>query len=178
MAVPGAEEKVCQCGNRGCLDTVAGGSALSQAGRELAANGRSPALAAVLASTGAIRPVDITRSADEGDPAAQALLNRVATVVGDSLATLVNAYNPDLVVVGGGMARAGEHVLSAIRRQTYRHALPAATENLRIELSVVDEEIAGLVGAVQFGLDRIFSAAYLPTLLENAAAAENVVPGT
>ncbi|MGK5683860.1 ROK family transcriptional regulator [Actinoplanes sp. URMC 104] len=167
VAVPGAEEEVCRCGNRGCLDAVAGGAALSRAGRELAANGQSTALAAVLASTGTIRPVDISRAADDGDPGARALLNRVATVIGDGLATLVNAYNPDLVVVGGGMARAGVHVLSALRRQTYRHALPAATENLRIELSVVDEEVAGVVGAVQFGLDQIFSAAYLPTLIRS-----------
>lgn len=165
MAVPQAGEVICRCGNVGCLDAVAGGVALARDGRLFAETGRSPALAAVLRQTGVVRPIDITRAASDGDAAARALLNRAATTIGGSLAALVNAYNPDLVVVGGGVARAGEYVLGAIRAGIRRHALPAATQDLRVELSVVDEEIAGVTGAVQFALDRVFSAEHLSTLL-------------
>jgi predicted NBD/HSP70 family sugar kinase len=123
-------------------------------------------LAAVLADGGAIRPIDITRAAEHGDRAARELLNRAATVLGRGLATLVNAYNPDLVVIGGGIARAGVSMLDGIRESIHRHALPAATRDLRVELSVEDEEIAGVIGAAQFALDQLFSPDHLPTLLD------------
>jgi predicted NBD/HSP70 family sugar kinase len=134
----------------------------------LAETGESPALAAVLADTGEIQPVDITRAAEQGDRAAGALLDRAGVLLGEGIAALVNAYNPDLVVIGGGVARAGGRVLDAVRDSVHRHALPAATRRLRIELSVADEEIAGVTGAVQFALDQVFSAAHLPTLLNGA----------
>ena len=152
-----AGHAACRCGKRGCLDAVAGRAALVRDGRLLAEIGQSRALASVLATTGTIRPVDVTQAADNGDPAAQALLHRSAQLLGSSLATLVNVFNPDLVVLGGGMARASTHLIDAIREAIHRRALPAATQHLRIETSAVDMEIAGMIGAVQFAVDEIFS---------------------
>jgi predicted NBD/HSP70 family sugar kinase len=157
VPVPEAGDAMCRCGKRGCLDAVAGRAALVRDGRLLADIGQSRALASVLATTGTIRPVDVTQAADHGDPAAQALLHRSAQLLGSSLATLVNVFNPDLVIVGGGMARASAHLIDAIREAIYRRALPAATQGLRIETSAVDMEIAGMIGAVQFAVDEIFS---------------------
>jgi predicted NBD/HSP70 family sugar kinase len=168
--VPNAEGVICPCGNLGCLDAVVGGEALARDGRSLAETGRSAALTAVLADTGMRQPIDVTRAAEQGDPAARALLRRAATIIGTALAASVNAYNPDLVIIGGGMSRAGSNVLGAIREAIHRHALSAATQDLRIELSAVDEEIAGVIGAVQFALDQLFSADHLPTLLDDAPA--------
>ncbi|MCF6509463.1 ROK family transcriptional regulator [Blastococcus sp. MG754426] len=165
VTVPEGGEVVCRCGSVGCLEAVVGGAALSRDARLLAETGQSPALAAILAETRALRPLDITRAAEQGDPAARALLHRAATVIGGVLATLVNAYNPELVVVGGGIARARAHVLAAMREAIYRHALPAATRDLQVDLSAVDEEIAGVTGAVQFALDQVFSREHLPALL-------------
>jgi predicted NBD/HSP70 family sugar kinase len=169
VTVSGAGEVTCGCGNVGCLEAVVGGVALSRDGRLLAETGKSPALAAVLADNGEIQPIDITRVAEHGDRAAQALLDRAGLLLGEGIAALVNAYNPDLVVIGGGIARAGARVLIAVRESVRRHALPAAVRRLRIELSVADEEVAGVTGAVQFALDQVFSAAHLPTLLDGAA---------
>jgi predicted NBD/HSP70 family sugar kinase len=168
VTVSGAGDVSCGCGNAGCLEAVVGGAALSRDGRMLAETGRSPALAAVLADRGEIQPVDITRVAEQGDPAAGALLDRAGVLLGDGIAALVNAYNPDLVVIGGGIARAGERLLDAVRESVRRHALPAAVRRLRIELSVADEEIAGVTGAAQFALDQVFSADHLPALLNGA----------
>ncbi|MGY1849291.1 ROK family transcriptional regulator [Blastococcus sp. SYSU DS1021] len=172
VPVPEAGEALCRCGNVGCLEAVVGGAALSRDARLLAETGQSPALAAILTETRVLRPLDITRAAEQGDPAARALLNRAATVIGRVLATLVSAYNPELVVVGGGIARARAHVLAAIREAIYRHALPAATRDLRVDLSAVDEEIAGVTGAVQFALDQVFSREHLPALLAARAGTD------
>lgn len=165
-AVPGAQGVVCRCGNVGCLDAVAGGVALVRDGRMLAEAGQSPFLAAVLARTGTIRPLDVTEAADRNDPAARALLSRSAGALGASLAGLVNAFNPDLVIVGGGIARARAHVLAAVREGIYRNAYPAATRDLRIEPAAVPQEIAGITGAVHLAVDGVLSADNLPTLLQ------------
>ena len=135
-------------------------------GRLLAETRRSPALAAVLAATGTIRPIDITIAADKEDAAAQALLQRNARLLGNGLATLVSLFNPDLVILGGGMARARAHLIAAIREAIYRRALPAATQDLKIEPSAVDMEIAGVAGAVQFAVDQAFAPDHLSLWLD------------
>jgi predicted NBD/HSP70 family sugar kinase len=150
---------------------VAGRSALIRDARLLAETGQSPALAEVLAGTGTIRPVDVTVAADKGDPAARALLQRSARLLGNSLATLVSVFNPDLVVLGGGMARARAHLIAAMREAIYRRALPSATQDLRIEPSAVDMEIAGVIGAVQFAVDRIFAPDHLARWLDHRSPA-------
>jgi predicted NBD/HSP70 family sugar kinase len=166
VPVPEAADIICRCGNVGCLDAVAGRTALVRDGRLLAETGQSPALAAVLAASGAIRPIDVTIAADNGDAAAKALLQRSALLLGNGLATLVSVFNPDLVVLGGGMARARAHLIDTIREAIHRRALPAATQDLRIEPSAVDMEVAGLIGAVQFAVDEIFAADHLPLWLD------------
>ena len=171
IPVPEGADAVCRCGNVGCLDAVAGRAALVRDGRLLAETGQSPALAAILADTGTIRPVDITISADRGDPAAKALLQRSARLLGNSLATLVSVFNPDLVILGGGMARASAHLIAAIREAIYRRALPSATQDLKIEPSAVDMEIAGVIGAVQFAVDRVFAPEHLPLWLDQRSPA-------
>ena len=171
VQVPEAAETVCRCGNVGCLDAVAGRTALVRDGRLLAETGQIPALAEVLARTGTIRPIDITVAADKGDAAARALLHRSAQLLGNGLAALVSVFNPDLVVLGGGMARAREHLIAAIREAIYRRALPAATQDLRIEPSAVDMEVAGLIGAVQFAIDEIFAPDHLPQWLDQRSPA-------
>ncbi len=171
VPVPEAADTVCRCGNVGCLDAVAGRAALVRDGRLLAETGQSPALAAILAANGIIRPVDVTVAADKGDPAAKALLHRSARVLGNSLATLVSVFNPDLVILGGGMARARAHLIAAIREAIYSRALPAATQDLRIEPSAVDMEIAGVIGAVQFAVDQVFAPERLPLWLDHRSPA-------
>jgi len=172
-----AGNALCPCGKRGCLDAVAGRAALVRDGRLLAEINQSPALASVLAATGSVRPMDITHAADQGDPAARALLHRSAVLLGSSLATLVNVFNPDLVILGGGMARASTHLLDAIREAITRRALPAATERLRIEPSAVDMEIAGVIGAVQYAVDEIFSSERLSLWLDDRSPAQRLAVG-
>jgi predicted NBD/HSP70 family sugar kinase len=166
IAVPGAGDVVCSCGNTGCLDAVAGSGGLVRDARVLAETGQSPALAAVLAEAGILRPIDITQAAGRGDPAARALLHRSGLILGRSLATLVNVLNPEIVIIGGGLARARAHLLAAIRESVYAHALPAATRGLRIESSMVDDAVAGVTGAVEFALSELFSPENLPDVLD------------
>jgi glucokinase len=93
---------VCGCGQHGCLETVASGSALDRLGRERFGAGVSGA--------------DVVRMAREGDAAAVALVTDVGRRLGEGIAGLINAFDPALVIVGGGAAvGAGELALAPAR---------------------------------------------------------------
>jgi predicted NBD/HSP70 family sugar kinase len=186
VAIPEGGSIICRCGNLGCLEAVAGGAALARDGRMLAESRQSPALAAVLAQAREIRPYDVAQAAEKGDRAARALLQRTSALLGGTLATLVSFYNPNLLVLGGGIARAKARVLAAIREAIYRRALPLATQDLRIEVSTLPEEVSGVTGAVHLALDEVFSPANLelwleagsPTALDHSVTVTTTLPAT
>lgn len=156
VAVAEAENVICRCGNSGCLEAVAGGSAIAREGRRLAETGGSALMAEVLAASGDISTADVLLAAERGDPAARALLSRAGRLVGATLATLVSFFNPGLVVLGGGVVLSGDHVLAAVRESVYRRSLPLATRTLRIEFSALGQG-AGLAGAVHLVVDELFA---------------------
>jgi glucokinase-like ROK family protein len=147
---------VCRCGNIGCLEALAGGAALAREATAAAGSGRSRVLAEL---AGAGRPLDardVSTAAQHGDPFSVELLTRSGERMGAMLATLVNFYNPSLIIIGGGVAEAGDLLLAAIRQVVYRRSLPLATRNLRIVQSPLSST-AGLIGASAMVVDELFS---------------------
>jgi glucokinase-like ROK family protein len=147
---------VCRCGNVGCLEALAGGAALSRDGTTAAEEGRSDYLRGVLDSGRGIAAADVATAAQHGDPVAVELLSRSGELVGETVATLVNFFNPSLVLLGGGVALAGDVILAAIREAVYRRSLPLATRELRIDRSTLTPDPA-LSGAAHMVLDELFS---------------------
>jgi glucokinase-like ROK family protein len=152
---------VCRCGKIGCLEAVAGGSALARDAEAAARSGRSERLAAALAQ-GPVRAEDVAEAAAHGDPVAVELLERAGRNVGRMLASVVNFFNPSLIVIGGGVAGAGDVLIAAIREVVYARSLPLATRDLRIERSALGGR-AGVLGAAAIVLDELFSAERLET---------------
>jgi predicted NBD/HSP70 family sugar kinase len=72
------------------------------------------------------------------------------------LASVVNFFNPSLVVVGGGVAQSGDQLLAAIRETVYRRSLPLATRDLAVQRSSLGA-LAGVIGASTMVLDQLFS---------------------
>jgi predicted NBD/HSP70 family sugar kinase len=147
---------VCRCGNVGCLEALAGGAALGRDATEAAATGRSSFLASVLAAEGRVEARDVARGASHGDQVCVELLTQSGRLVGEMLATLVNFYNPSLVLLGGGVMASGDLLLATIRQTVYRRSLPLATRDLRLALSPLHEE-AGLLGAGYMVIDELFA---------------------
>jgi glucokinase-like ROK family protein len=147
---------VCRCGNRGCLEALAGGAAIGRDGEAAAAAGRSRVLAEALATNGAISAVDVARAASRGDPVAIEILQAAGRHVGTMLATVVNFFNPSLVVIGGGLAGSGDHLLASIRETVYRRSLPLATRDLLVQRSTLGE-LAGVIGASAMVEDQLFA---------------------
>lgn len=147
---------VCRCGKVGCLEALAGGAALARDGEAVARSGRSDRLRVALDQHGRVTAEDVARAASFGDPVAVGLLQSAGHRVGLVLASVVNFFNPSLVVVGGGVAQSGDQLLAAIRETVYRRSLPLATRDLVVQRSSLGA-LAGVVGASAMVLEQLFS---------------------
>lgn len=160
----------CRCGNTGCLEALASGWALAQRGEEMAATGQSPFLAE-RAERHRLVAADVVAGAVSGDRASVVLMTESARLVGDTLARIVNFYNPSLILLGGRLMLAGDAYLATVRNIVYSRSLPLATRELVIGKVALGER-AALHGAVALALDEIFQPAYFAEW-----AGENRVPG-
>ncbi len=147
---------VCRCGKVGCLEALAGGEALGRAGEVAARDARSPRLRAILDQKGAVSAEDVVRAATFGDPVAVAMLQEAARLIGSMLASVVNFFNPSLIVIGGGVANSPDQLLAVIRETVYRRSLPLATRDLLIQHSSLGE-LAGVIGASAMVVDQLFA---------------------
>jgi glucokinase-like ROK family protein len=147
---------ICRCGNIGCLEAMAGGAALAREGEAAAEDGRSERLATALDQRGEITAEDVARAASFGDPIAMAMLQAAGRRVGAMLASVVNFFNPSLIVVGGGVANSPDQLLASIREAVYRRSLPLATRDLLIQRSSLGG-LAGVIGASSMVVDQLFS---------------------
>ncbi|GAA1942963.1 ROK family protein [Microbacterium deminutum] len=146
---------ICRCGKIGCLEAVAGGWALVREAEAAIAGGATGYLAKRGADGEALTPEAITLAAEDGDAVAIALLQRSARVVGESIAALVNMFNPGFIVIGGAMAGAGEIYLAEVRQRVYELSLPLATRDLSITPSANDIR-EPLRGGVEMVREQLF----------------------
>lgn len=165
VAITDDPSVICRCGNVGCLEAIAGGAALARAGQVAAEEKRSRFLQQRLEANGALVPSDIADAAEWGDPVAIELLARSGQLVGQMLATLVNFYNPSLVIIGGRVAGSGDLVLAAIRQAVYRRSLSLATRDIRIVRS--GQPQIELRGAAWLVIDELFSPSRLARWIED-----------
>jgi glucokinase-like ROK family protein len=147
---------VCRCGNVGCLEALAGGEAIGRAGAAAALDGRSGRLGTALDQRGTVSAEDVARAASSGDPVSVVLLQEAGRRVGSMLASVVNFFNPSLIVLGGGVANSPDLLLASIREAVYRRSLPLATRDLLIQRSSLGG-LAGVIGASSMVVDQLFA---------------------
>ncbi|CAA9583820.1 MAG: Transcriptional regulator, ROK family [uncultured Truepera sp.] len=148
---------VCPCGNVGCLEMLAAGPAISKQAQAAAAGGHSDLLAAVLARAGHLTPQDVGKASREGDAAANAIIKGSGERIGQTLAALINFFNPERVIIGGGITKVGYLLLASIRHAIYQRSLPLSTRHLVIEYSQLGD-VAGLIGAVALAWQELLKA--------------------
>lgn len=147
---PSAEGLACRCGERGCLEAVAGGWALVQ---EMRARGREIDHIRVL--------VELAVS---GDAEARSLIRESGRRVGEALAFAVDLLNPEAVVLGGDMAEAYDTFVAGLREGLYANAASVATRRLQVLQSTYGAE-AGVVGCAQLALEAILEPTAVDRLL-------------
>ena len=140
----------CECGNRGCWEQYSSGNTLVREARELVV-GRSPAAESlrrkVAGDPDRLTGPLVSEAARAGDPAATELFHEVGDWLGRGLASLTAAFDPEIIIVGGGVSEAGEFLLGPAR-ETLGRTLTG--RGFRPEPPIVLAELgadAGFVGA-------------------------------
>jgi glucokinase len=135
----------CACGNRGCLEALASGTAIARRAREVASEHPGSALGR-LAVERRVLGEDVTRLAREGDEIALSVLEEAGRWLGIGLAGFVNIFNPEVVAVGGGVMEAGELILVRAREEVSLRARPPSRDLAEVKEATLGP-VSGVLGA-------------------------------
>lgn len=138
----------CGCGGRGCMEVMAAAPAMARRAAALAAERPDSALAQLAPP---IEVRDIARLAAAGDAAAGAVLSEAGRWLGMGLASLVHILSPDRILIGGGVAAAGDLLLDPVRAAVLDYAMPFLTRDLTISAAALTTD-AGILGAAAVGM--------------------------
>ncbi|MEA2467475.1 MAG: glucokinase [Thermoleophilaceae bacterium] len=139
------------CPGRGCLEVMASGTAIGREGTDAGRREPSSALGRAVAQRGVVTGEEVTALAVEGDPVAGLVMAAIGRNLGAGLASVVNIFQPELIVVGGGAAAAGDLLLDPAREMVAQRALRPGRDTVRIVPAALGEE-AGMIGAAVFAL--------------------------
>jgi glucokinase len=142
------------CPSHGCLEALASGSALVREAEQAAAAAPESALADVLAAGGPITGPLVTELAHDGDEVARRVVALIGTRLGIGIAGLVNAFDPDVIVIGGGVIAAGDLLLEPARKAVAERALPFPRDNVKVVPAHFGAE-SGMLGAALLALDGV-----------------------
>jgi glucokinase len=141
----------CACGNRGCLEALASGTAIRRRAREVAIEHPGSALGR-LAAERTVLGEDVSRLARKGDKAALSVLEESGRWLGIGLAGFVNIFNPEVIAIGGGVMEAGELILEAAREEVHLRARPPSRDLVAIKGATLGPK-SGLLGAAALARD-------------------------
>ena len=150
LQLPHGADIVCRCGNTGCLEAVASGAAIAA---RLTAQGLP-----------AHSSQDVVALARGGSLEALHMVRQAGRDIGEVLAAAVSLFNPSIIVIGGSLAEAGEHLIAGVREVVYRRSLPLATQDLRIVQSRTGDR-AGVIGAAVMVIDHALAPAQVDALI-------------
>jgi predicted NBD/HSP70 family sugar kinase len=141
---------VCRCGNRGCLETIAATGALVDLLRR--SHGEDLTVEAML------------EAARDGDLGCRRVIHDAGRALGQVVATLLNVLNPELLVVGGDLAGAGDLLLDGMRESVSRAALPEAARRAEVVAGVLGDraQVLGALALVVSEADRTFPTRFVP----------------
>jgi glucokinase len=142
------------CPGRGCLEVMASGSTIGREGRAAAAAAPESALGRRVAADQEITGGIVTELAHAGDDAAVSVLRQIGRRLGYGLVGVVNVFNPELIVIGGGALAAGELLLGPAREVVAERALPPVRDMVSIVPAEFGDE-SGMLGAALLALDML-----------------------
>jgi len=143
VRVSRGDNVACTCGNYGCLEAVAGAPAI---------------IKNVNAAGLPVRNIsDLIDATKRGKVEAIQAVRQAGRDVGEVLSTCVSLINPQIIVIGGSLASAGEHLIAGVREVVYGRSMPLASENLSIVQSKAGKEV-GIIGANVMAIDYVLDA--------------------
>jgi glucokinase len=134
------------CPNRGCMEALCSGLALERDATQLGHEKPGSPLGRIVAEHGRVTGRQTVAAARDGDPDAIELLQKLGTWLGVGISNAINAFEPEAIVIGGGLSVAGDLFLPRAIEEARSRALPALVPNVRIELAR-GGPAAGVIGA-------------------------------
>ncbi|MEZ4520465.1 MAG: ROK family protein [Thermomicrobiales bacterium] len=135
----------CTCGSQGCVESYCSGWAIARDGQALVNSNRSAAIARIAGDHPVEAPA-VSEAASEGDPEAGKILRQAGRALGAGLANFVNIFNPEMIVIGGGLADVGSLLLDPARDAMRQYALPDLVGTLEFRRSALGGK-TGIFGA-------------------------------
>ncbi len=139
---------LCDCGNAGCLEALAGGKAIARQAREAILKGQRTLLSS-MGPVEALTARDVASAARRGDLVSQKIIASAGRYLGIAIAGLVNLFNPRTIVVGGGVAQIGDLLLQPIRDTVTQRSLQASARTVKINTAVLRRHSPGMGAIVQ-----------------------------
>ena len=140
----------CSCGNVGCLEMLASGTAIAQEAVRRISQGEMSSLTKIVdGKAGNITAREVSLAAQNGDSLALEVISKAATYLGVAMVNLVNIFNPEMIIIGGGMAQMGDLLLDTARQVVKERAFPLSAQAVRIVTAQLGDN-AGVLGAAVF----------------------------
>ncbi|WP_413380189.1 ROK family glucokinase [Alkalihalobacillus sp. 1P02AB] len=136
----------CNCGKTGCIETIASATGIARLAETGLVQRPESRLQSILVSDGEITAKDVFEAAEAGDSFANEIVEKVSFHLGLVIANLANSINPHKIVIGGGVSKAGNGLLTPLTTQFNRFALPRVAESAEIEVATLGND-AGVIGA-------------------------------
>ena len=137
---------ICGCGDTGCLEAFASGPSIVAMAQEYLKGGKSTKFREMAGADGEITPYIVAKAAEAGDPVAKRIFELVGTYIGMGLVSVINLLNPEKVIIGGGVAAAGDLLLDPIRKTIKERAMVVAGNSVEIVPAELGNS-AGVIGA-------------------------------
>ncbi|MGJ1409612.1 ROK family protein [Sphingobacterium thalpophilum] len=147
---------ICRCGKKGCLETEASGFALRNRVIEALRNGATSVLTKKFSNLEDIRLTDIIMAAKKDDNLAIELINELGEKLGRGLATLINIFNPEIIIIGGILAKSEEYLMLPLKNAVNKFSLSIVNKDTKLAYSSNGERLAAL-GACLLIRDRLLS---------------------
>jgi ROK family. len=145
----------CNCGGRGCLEMYASATGIVRMMRQYINKGHYTSVVdEVQGNMDRITAAIVAKKATEGDSLSKHVINRAAEYLGVALVNYVNTFNPEVVAIGGGVARAGDVLLKPVEEFIKKRSMEVQARDVKIVQSTLGED-AGTVGAAAVAMDKV-----------------------
>lgn len=144
----------CGCGSVGCLEAHASGTALGRRGQEVAAADPEGLLATLAGGADRVTGETVFAAAQQGDPTARALFDELGYWLGAGLASLVNIFDPQVVIISGGLVATGDYLFPPTKASFHKHVFAGPKRTLPPIIPAQLGTEAGLVGAALLAMER------------------------
>lgn len=137
---------MCGCGNRGCLESYASAKSVARMAKELVLKHGDSSLIAVAGSIESIESRHVFQEAKKGDFVSKYVVEKVTDLIAKAISGYIHIFNPEKIILGGGMSKAGNELLNPIVEKTKMYVMKSFKNTYKIELSKLVED-AGILGA-------------------------------